>query len=171
MFDAASFATLPSRKEGLHQCYELTGWVKGIGAKPVGLAYQDFKSAAKSIYDGEGYRLPTDPSGSTRRAGTRAAFYSGGIVTRVESGVCVEEPALNGAAWYYCNAGKSTKPATPSPLRVCLTFTQRRYAEVELEARARHRINHVPPSAPYGSLKTAVSRQAIDTDMDRFSVR
>jgi formylglycine-generating enzyme required for sulfatase activity len=41
---------------------------------------------------------------------TRTAFYSGDIASRGESGVCTEEPALNGIAWYCFNAGKLTKP-------------------------------------------------------------
>jgi formylglycine-generating enzyme required for sulfatase activity len=109
-FEAVSYANLLSEKEGLQSCYELTDCVNTIGAKPVGLVCQDFKIAAKTIYDCEGYRLPTDPEWEyAARAGTRTAFYSGEMSSRGESGVCVEEPALNGIAWYCFNAGKLTK--------------------------------------------------------------
>jgi formylglycine-generating enzyme len=76
----------------------------------VGLVCQDFKMAAKTIYDCQGYRLPTDPEWEyAARAATRTAFYSGDITTREESGLCVEEPSLNGIAWYCHNAGKLTQ--------------------------------------------------------------
>jgi formylglycine-generating enzyme len=110
-FEAVSYANLLSDQEGLQRCYQLTDCVNAIGARPAGLTCKDFKAATTSIYDCEGYRLPTDPEWEyAARAGTRSAFYSGDIVTRVESGVCVEEPALNGIAWYCFNAGKLTKP-------------------------------------------------------------
>jgi len=110
-FEAVSYANLLSDKEGLPRCYELTNCVNSIGAKPVGLVCEGFKIPTKTIYECEGYRLPTDPEWEyAARAATRTAFYSGDIITRDESGLCVEEPALNGIAWYCFNAGKLTKP-------------------------------------------------------------
>ncbi len=110
-FEAVSYANLLSDKEGLPRCYELTNCVNSIGAKPVGLVCEGFKIPTKTMYECEGYRLPTDPEWEyAARAATRTAFYSGDITTREESGLCVEEPALNGIAWYCFNAGKLTKP-------------------------------------------------------------
>jgi formylglycine-generating enzyme required for sulfatase activity len=109
-FEAVSYANLLSDREGLERCYELTDCVNTIGGKPAGLTCKNFNVAAKTIYDCQGYRLPTGAEWEfAARAGTRSAFYSGDIVTRVESGVCAEEPALNDIAWYCSNAGKLTK--------------------------------------------------------------
>jgi len=109
-FEAASYANLMSDKEGLEPCYDFKHCVGNIGQDPSGLVCEDFTITTKTIYDCNGYRLPTDPEWEyAARSGSRSAFYAGDITTRREVGVCVEEPALGAIAWYCSNAGTSTR--------------------------------------------------------------
>lgn len=110
-FEAVSYANLLSDKQGLGRCYELTGCVNEIGDEAAGLACAAFSIAKETIYDCEGFRLPTDPEWEyAARAGTRSAYYSGDLTTGAESDACVREPALDKIAWYCDNAGLLTHP-------------------------------------------------------------
>lgn len=110
-FEAVSYANLLSDEAGLEHCYDLTGCVNDIGQEAAGLVCESFTLTKTTIYDCAGYRLPTGAEWEyAARAGTRTAYYSGDITTQVESGACVQEPALDAIAWYCFNAGPLTHP-------------------------------------------------------------
>jgi formylglycine-generating enzyme len=70
-----------------------------------------FKLRDTISYDCKGYRFPMGAEREyATRAGTRTAFYSGGITTQVDTGSCYPDPALNPIAWWCDNSDATTHP-------------------------------------------------------------
>jgi len=95
--DAVAYCNALSRKEGLEECYSLTG----CSGTPDAGDFQctDVTFAGLSC---KGYRLPTEAEWEyAARAGTTTALYTGGITLRGKNNA----PELNPIAWYGGNSG------------------------------------------------------------------
>jgi len=99
-WDAVHVANLLSEQKGLASCYES---VNCTGATGVDLECEGVAEPEKSVYECEGYRLPTRAEAEyAARAGTISTFYSGDITPYDPDNVCAPDPALELIAWY-CN--------------------------------------------------------------------
>lgn len=104
-WDAVHAANLLSEQKGLAPCYEPVGCTGTLGAdlECTGVADPD-----ASVYECEGYRLPTRAEAEyAARAGTISTFYSGDIRIYDDSGPGIEceiDPALELIAWYCFNS-------------------------------------------------------------------
>jgi formylglycine-generating enzyme len=101
-WDAVHAADLLSAQGGLAPCYspvECTGAL-GVDRLCAGVA-----DPQKSVYECEGYRLPTRAEAEyAARAGTISTFYSGDITVYADDTVCNIDPALELIAWYCGNS-------------------------------------------------------------------
>jgi formylglycine-generating enzyme required for sulfatase activity len=107
-FEALAFANLLSQAHNppLRPCYDLTGCTGELG-QPT--QCQSVTITAASLYECEGFRLPTEAEWEyAARAGTRTAFYSGDITPQATVVTCGDEPNLDSIAWYCKTAGTST---------------------------------------------------------------
>jgi len=102
-WDAVHAANLLSEQRSLEPCYEPIGCTGSLGQD---LACSGVADPDKSVYDCEGYRLPTRAEAEyAARAGTWSTFYSGDITEYDDSASCLIDPALEKISWYCFNSG------------------------------------------------------------------
>jgi formylglycine-generating enzyme required for sulfatase activity len=108
-YEAMSFANALSTAEGLGSCYSLSGCSGQVGH---GMQCTTVSQTATTVYDCNGYRLPTEAEWEyAARAGTTTAFYDGPITPYgTQFSDCLPEPNLDNIAWYCMNAGTTTHP-------------------------------------------------------------
>jgi formylglycine-generating enzyme len=102
-WDAIFAANQLSESKGLAPCYEP---VECAGTQGKDLACTGVAEPDKSVYECEGYRLPTRAEAEyAARAGTISTFYSGDITPYDDDRLCVLDPALELIGWYCYNSG------------------------------------------------------------------
>ena len=99
-WDAIMTADLLSQKQGLEACYSPVECTGSLGAD---LECSGVADPDKSVYECEGYRLPTRAEVEyAARAGTWSTWYSGDITPATTE--CHSDPALELIAWYCFNS-------------------------------------------------------------------
>jgi len=107
-WDGVQVANLLSQNKGLPACYEPVGCSGTLGQD---LACTGVADPAKSVYECEGYRLPTRAEIEyAARAGTISTFYSGDITEAGQLSTCVKDEALEKIGWYCSNSGNRPHP-------------------------------------------------------------
>ena len=102
-WDAVHAANLLSKDRGLDLCYEPVDCTGSLGWD---LACTGVAEPDKSVYECEGFRLPTRAEAEyAARAGTWSTFYSGDITEYADSASCLIDPALEKISWYCFNSG------------------------------------------------------------------
>lgn len=100
-WEAVHAANLLSEQRGLDPCYAPVNCTSELGQ---GLACEAVAEPEKSVYDCEGYRLPTRSEAEyAARAGTISTWYSGNI-TVYDSLSCNFDENLDKIGWYCFNS-------------------------------------------------------------------
>jgi len=106
-WEAIHAANLLSEQRGLKPCYAPVNCVGELGK---GLTCEGVAEPEKSVYECEGYRLPTWAEAEyAARAGTVSDFYTGNL-TVYDNNDCNFDENLDAAGWYCFNSENRAHP-------------------------------------------------------------
>jgi len=108
-FEALAFANARSERASPPRppCFELSGCTGEVGR---GLICAAVRVKATSIYECEGYRLPTEAEWEyAARAGTQTDFYAGNFAAP-NAPIPSPDPTLDRIAWYAFNSDRVSHP-------------------------------------------------------------